>query len=55
MSPSRGTAAIVTLLLLGWALVLLADVVDAWWPLFGAAVAYAAVPWVIVRAERSET
>lgn len=54
MSPSRRTAAIVVLLLLGWALVLLADVVDAWWPLFVASLPYAAVPWVIVRGERNE-
>ncbi len=54
MSPSRRFAVIVVLLLLGWALVLLADAVDAWWPLFVAALPYAAVPWVIVRGERGE-
>lgn len=54
MSASRRFAAIVVLLLLGWALILLADAVDAWWPLFAAALPYAAVPWVIVRAERGE-
>jgi hypothetical protein len=52
MTEPRRFAAIVVLLLLGWALVLLADAVDAWWPLFVAALPYAAVPWLIVRHER---
>jgi len=52
MTEPRRFAAIVALLLLGWALVLLADAVDAWWPLFVAALPYAAVPWLIVRHER---
>jgi len=52
MTEPRPFAAIVVLLLLGWALVLLADAVDAWWPLFVAALPYAAVPLLIVRHER---
>lgn len=55
MTEPRRFAAIVVLLLLAWALVLLADAVDAWWPLFAAALPYAAVPWLIVRGERRGT
>ncbi|GIU98620.1 MAG: hypothetical protein KatS3mg014_0236 [Actinomycetota bacterium] len=52
MTGPRRAAAIVVLLLLGWAMVALAAVLRAWWPLFVAALPYAAVPWIIVRAER---
>lgn len=55
MIEPRRFAAIVVLLLLGWALVLLADAADAWWPLFLATLPYAAVPWLIVRGERTDT
>jgi hypothetical protein len=52
VTEPRRFAAIMALLLLGWALVLLADVIEAWWPLFVAALPYAAVPWLIVLHER---
>ncbi len=52
MTEPRRAAAIVLLLLLGWAMVGLAAALRAWWPLFLAAVPYAAVPWLIVRTER---
>jgi hypothetical protein len=52
VTETRRFAAIATLLFLGWALVLLAGALEAWWPLFVAALPYAAVPWLIVRHER---
>ncbi len=51
MSQARRTAAIVVLFLIGFALVALADALDAWWPLFVTPVPYAAIAWLVVRGD----
>lgn len=52
MSETRRFWAIVVLFLMGFGMVVLADALDAWWPLFVTPFIYAVIPWMIVRHER---
>lgn len=52
MSEGRRFLAIVTLFLIGFGMVALADALDAWWPLFVTPIPYAFIPWIVVRHER---
>lgn len=49
MSARRRSAAIVVLFLLGFAMIALADALDAYWPLFLTPLPYAAIPYLIVH------
>jgi hypothetical protein len=49
MSGGRRSAAIVTLFLLGFAMIALADALDAYWPLFLTPLPYAVIPYLIVH------
>ncbi len=49
MSERRRLAAIVVLFLIGWAMVALADALDAYWPLFVTPIPYAVIPYLIVH------
>jgi hypothetical protein len=51
MSQARRTAAIVVLFLLGFTMIALADVLDAWWPLFLTPLPYAAIAWLVVQGD----
>jgi hypothetical protein len=51
VSQSRRTAAIVVLFLIGFAMVALADALDAWWPLFLTPLPYSAIAWLVVRGD----
>ncbi|HEU4354172.1 MAG TPA: hypothetical protein VFT27_01155 [Actinomycetota bacterium] len=53
VSEGRRFLAIVVLLLAGFGMVALADVLDEWWPLFVTPIPYAIIPWLIVRHERA--
>lgn len=58
MNGGRRFAAIVVLYLIGWAMVALADALDAYWPLFVTAIPYAVIPYLIVHqgdADRAPT
>jgi uncharacterized protein (DUF983 family) len=44
-------AAIVVLFVIGFAMVALADALEAWWPLFVTPVPYAAIAWLVVRGD----
>lgn len=50
VSEGRRMAAIVVLFLIGFAMLALADALDAYWPLFITPLPYAVIPWIIVRA-----
>jgi hypothetical protein len=41
----------VVLFLLGFAMVALADALDAYWPLFVTPLPYAVIPWLVVHAD----
>lgn len=49
MSGRRRTAAIIVLFLLGFAMIALADALDASWPLFVTPLPYALIPYLIVH------
>jgi hypothetical protein len=51
VTQARRTAAIVLLFVIGFAMVALADVLEAWWPLFVTPVPYAAIAWLVVRGD----
>lgn len=51
MTERRRFAAIVLLFLVGFAMVGLADVLEAWWPLFLTPIPYAAIPYLVVHAD----
>jgi hypothetical protein len=51
VSEGRRFAAIVVLFLAGFAMVALADALDAWWPLFLTPLPYAAIPYLVVHAD----
>jgi len=51
MSERRLFAAIVECILIGFAMVALADALDAWWPLFLTPLPLAVVPWLVVHAD----
>lgn len=49
VNERRRLAAIVVLFLIGWAMVALADALDAYWPLFVTPIPYAVIPYLIVH------
>jgi hypothetical protein len=49
----RQLAAIVVLFLIGFAMVALADALDAVWPLFVTPIPYAMIAWLVVREARA--
>jgi hypothetical protein len=49
VSDRRRSAAIVVLFLLGFAMIALADALDAYWPLFLTPLPYAVIPYLIVH------
>ena len=51
MSDRRRLAAIVALFLVGFGLVALASAVGSTWPLLLTPLPYAAIPWLVVRAD----
>jgi hypothetical protein len=51
VTERRRRLAIVVLFAIGFALVGLASLVDSTWPLFVTVVPYAAIPWLVVRAD----
>jgi hypothetical protein len=51
MSQTRRTAAIVLLFLIGFAMIALADALEAWWPLFVTPLPYAAIAWLVVKGD----
>ena len=51
MTEGRRFTAIVVLFLLGFAMVALADALDAYWPLFVTPLPYAVIPWLVVHAD----
>jgi hypothetical protein len=51
VTEGRRFAAIVVLFLLGFAMVTLADALDAYWPLFVTPLPYAVIPWLVVHAD----
>jgi hypothetical protein len=51
VSQARRTAAIVVLFLLGFMMIALADVLDAWWPLFLTPLPYAEIAWLVVQGD----
>lgn len=51
MTEGRRRLAIVVLFVIGFALVGLASLVDSTWPLFLTVLPYAAIPWLVVRAD----
>jgi hypothetical protein len=51
VSQARRTAAIVVLFVIGFAMVALADALDAWWPLFLTPIPYAAIAWLVVSGD----
>jgi hypothetical protein len=55
VTERRRLAAIIVLFLIGFAMVALADALDAYWPLFVTPLPYAAIPWLVVHADDEET
>jgi hypothetical protein len=53
VTDRRLLSAIVALLAIGFAMVALADALDAVWPLFVTPLPYAAIPWLIARQARA--
>jgi hypothetical protein len=53
VSDRRRLAAIVVLFLIGWAMVALADALDAYWPLFVTPIPYAVIPYLIVHEDET--
>jgi hypothetical protein len=51
MSERRRMTAIVLLFLIGFGLIILASAVGAAWPLLLTPLPYAAIPWIVVRAD----
>jgi hypothetical protein len=51
VTPRRRLAAIVLLFAIGFGLVALASAVGATWPLLLTPLPYAAIPWIVVRAD----
>ncbi|HEX6331015.1 MAG TPA: hypothetical protein VF129_06970 [Actinomycetota bacterium] len=51
MSERRRLTAIVLLFLIGFGLVGFASVVESVWPLLLTPIPYAAIPWIVVRAD----
>lgn len=51
MSERRRFTAIVLLLLIGFGLVGFSSVVESAWPLLLTPLPYAAIPWIVVRAD----
>jgi hypothetical protein len=51
VTERRRFTAIVVLFLLGFAMVALADALDAYWPLFVTPLPYAVIPWLVVHAD----
>ena len=51
MTDRRRITAIVLLFAIGFGLVALASAVDSAWPLLLTPLPYAAIPWIVVRAE----
>jgi hypothetical protein len=51
VTERRRRLAIVVLFVIGFALVGLASLVDSTWPLFVTVLPYAAIPWLVVRAD----
>lgn len=51
MSDRRRLTAIVVLFLVGFGLIALASAVSSTWPLWLAPLPYAAIPWLVVRAD----
>jgi len=51
VTEGRRFTAIVVLFLLGFAMVALADALDAYWPLFVTPLPYAVIPWLVVHAD----
>ncbi|HEX6230764.1 MAG TPA: hypothetical protein VF029_03540 [Actinomycetota bacterium] len=51
MSDRRRLTAIVFLFLVGFGLIALASAVGSTWPLWLAPLPYAAIPWLVVRAD----
>jgi hypothetical protein len=51
VTQARRTAAIVVLFAIGFAMIALADLLEAWWPLFVTPVPYAAIAWLVVRGD----
>lgn len=51
MSERRRVTAIVVLFLIGFGLVALANAVGSAWPLLLTPLPYAAIPWIVVRAD----
>jgi len=49
VSGRQRFAAIVALLMLGLAMVALADLLDAYWPLFLTPLPYGVIPWLVVH------
>jgi hypothetical protein len=49
VSDRRRSAAIVVLFLLGFAMIALADALDAYWPLFLTPLPYVVIPYLIVH------
>jgi len=49
VSDRRRSAAIVVLFLVGFAMIALADALDAYWPLFLTPLPYAVIPYLIVH------
>ncbi|MGQ0670587.1 MAG: hypothetical protein ACT4PO_13095 [Actinomycetota bacterium] len=53
MSERRRMAAIVVLFALGFGLVALASAAGQTWPLLLTPIPYAAIPWIVVRADEN--
>jgi hypothetical protein len=51
VTQARRTTAIVVLFAIGFAMVALADALDAWWPLFLTPIPYAAIAWLVVSGD----
>ncbi len=49
MSGRQRFAAVVALLVLGFAMIALADLLDEYWPLFLTPLPYAVIPWLVVH------
>jgi hypothetical protein len=54
MSEARRLTAIALLFALGFGLVALASAAEATWPLLLTPIPYAAIPWIVVRADDVE-
>jgi hypothetical protein len=55
VTERRRLAVTVLLFLIGFAMVALADALEAYWPLFVTPLPYAVIPWLVVHADDEAT